>query len=117
MSEVKGRLDEGVSAAQIMCDSYPAGTLSGAPKHSAMTLIDRYEPHTRGFYGGCIGFLGFNGDAVLGIVIRSFLSQGNTLFYQAGMGVVHDSVPENEVREGHAKMGALRAALQRAETL
>jgi anthranilate synthase component 1 len=117
VSEVTGRLASGVSAARIMCDSFPAGTLSGAPKHMAMTLIDRYEPSSRGFYGGCVGFLGFNGDAVFGIVIRSFMSQKGTLFYQAGMGITHGSVPESEVKEGHAKMGALRAALQRAEAL
>ena len=79
--------------------------------------VSALEPIRRGHYGGAIGFLGFNGDAVLGIMIRSFLSINNTLVYQAGGGVVYDSDPENEMREVHAKLGALRAAIKRAEEI
>jgi anthranilate synthase component 1 len=117
VSEVKGTLRPGATATKITCDTFPAGTLSGAPKLMAMSLIDRYEPLARGFYGGCVGFLGFNGDAVFGITIRSFMSQAGTLFFQAGMGIVHDSNPASEVQEGHAKLRALRAAMDRAERM
>jgi anthranilate synthase component 1 len=117
VSKVVGRLPEGASTVQVVSDTFPAGTLSGAPKHRAMQLIDTYEPHSRGQYGGCVGFLGFNGDAVLGICIRSFLSIRNTLVYQGGGGVVHDSVPETELREVQAKLGALRAAIEKAGDL
>jgi anthranilate synthase component 1 len=82
-----------------------------------MQLIDAYEPHSRGQYGGCVGFLGFNGDAVLGICIRSFLSIHNTLVYQGGGGVVHESVPETELNEVKTKLGALRAAIEKAAGL
>jgi len=117
VSKVEGTLAQDVSAAQIMSDTFPAGTLSGAPKYRAMQILDALEPIRRGHYGGAIGFLGFNGDAVLGIMIRSFLSINNTLVYQAGGGVVYDSDPENEMREVHAKLGALRAAIKRAEEI
>lgn len=117
VSEVEGSLPDAGLAPQLVSDTFPAGTLSGAPKHRAMQLLDQHEPIRRGHYGGCVGFFGFNGDAVFGIMIRSFLSMKNTLVYQAGMGVVHDSVPENELNEAHAKLGALRAAIQRAKEL
>lgn len=117
VSEVVGEIAGDVSAAQIVADTFPAGTLSGAPKHSAMTILDRIEPVRRGHYGGAVGFFGCNGDAVFGIMIRSFLSMRNTLVYQAGMGIVADSVPEKELQEGHAKLGALRAAIGRAAEL
>ena len=117
VSKVSGRLSEASSTVQIVCDTFPAGTLSGAPKHRAMQLLDRYEPHGRGQYGGCVGFLGFNGDAILGICIRSFLSIHHTLVYQGGGGVVHDSVPETELQEVRTKLGALRAAIEKATTL
>jgi anthranilate synthase component 1 len=102
---------------QVVCDTFPIGTLSGAPKHRAMQILDCNEPHGRGFYGGCIGYIGFNGDVVLGIMIRSLLSMHNTLAYQAGMGVVIDSVPESELAEAHTKLGALRAAIAKAQIL
>lgn len=105
------------SVLQVVCDTFPIGTLSGAPKHRAMQLLDLYEPHGRGFYGGCIGCISFNGDVVLGIVIRSLLSINQTLIYQAGMGVVADSVPESELAEAHTKLGALRAAIAKAHEL
>jgi anthranilate synthase component 1 len=117
VSKVVGNLSEGSSTVQIVSDTFPAGTLSGAPKHRAMQLLDTYEPHSRGQYGGCVGFLGYNGDAILGICIRSFLSINHTLVYQGGGGVVHDSVPETELKEVHAKLGALRAAIEKAAQL
>lgn len=117
VSEVVGDIVGDVSAAQIVADTFPAGTLSGAPKHSAMTILDKLEPVRRGHYGGAVGFFGSNGDAVFGIMIRSLLSMGNTLVYQAGMGVVADSVPEKELHEAHAKLGAVRAAISRAGEL
>jgi anthranilate synthase component 1 len=117
VSKVMGTLTDPKAACQIVSDTFPAGTLSGAPKHRAMQILDLNEPVRRGHYGGCLGLLGFNGDVVLGIMIRSFLSIKDTLVYQAGMGVVYDSVPENELNEAHAKLGALRAALQRAQEI
>jgi anthranilate synthase component 1 len=103
------------SVLQVICDTFPIGTLSGAPKYRALEILDEIEPHGRGHYGGCIGFIGFNGDVVLGILIRSFLSINNTLAYQAGMGIVFDSDPASELDEGHNKLRALRAAIARAE--
>ena len=117
VSKVVGTLRPGTSSTQVVCDTFPAGTLSGAPKHRAMQILDANEPHARGQYGGCIGFLGFNGDVVLGIMIRTFLSINQTLVFQAGMGVVHDSIPESELEEAHTKLRALRAAIERAASL
>jgi anthranilate synthase component 1 len=117
VSKVVGKLPDRSfeTALRVICDTFPVGTLSGAPKHSAMTILDRNEPHGRGHYGGCIGFIGFNGDVVLGIMIRSFLSIGQTLAYQAGMGIVFDSNPESELAEAHTKLRALRLAIVKAE--
>lgn len=117
VSKVSAKISEEVSPLQLVADTFPAGTLSGAPKHMAMQLINRYEPHNRGFYGGCIGFLGLDGSFNHAIMIRSFLSKGNTLYYQAGAGVVSKSVPENELQEVHNKLAALRMALQAAEEI
>lgn len=117
VSEVEGTLARDGMAPQVMSDTFPAGTLSGAPKHRAMQLLDELEPVRRGHYGGCIGFFGFNGDAVFGIMIRSFLSIAGKLVYQAGMGVVSDSVPESELNEAHDKLAALRAAIKRAQEM
>ncbi|MBR9997354.1 MAG: anthranilate synthase component I family protein [Cyclobacteriaceae bacterium] len=114
VSKVSGNLPENTGTIRIVADTFPAGTLSGAPKHMAMNLIHRYEPTRRGYYGGAIGFLGFNGDFNHAIMIRSFFSQGNTLFYQAGAGVVAKSVPENELQEVNNKLEALRKALLEA---
>ncbi|GAB4415027.1 MAG: anthranilate synthase component I family protein [Bacteroidia bacterium] len=116
VSKVSARLHPGVSPLQLVADTFPAGTLSGAPKHMAMQLIERFEPDNRGFYGGCIGFLGFDGSFNHAIMIRSLLSKNNTLYYQAGAGVVSQSVPENELQEVHNKLGALRKALEKART-
>ncbi|MEQ8302103.1 MAG: anthranilate synthase component I family protein [Cyclobacteriaceae bacterium] len=117
VSKVTGQLDEDTSPLRLAADTFPAGTLSGAPKHKAMTLINQFEKTSRGFYGGAIGFLGFNGDFNHAIMIRTFLSKKNQLTYQAGAGVVAKSVPENELQEVNNKMGALRRALAQAEEL
>ncbi|RMG62204.1 MAG: anthranilate synthase component I family protein [Bacteroidetes bacterium] len=114
VSKVSAKLDASVSSLQLVADTFPAGTLSGAPKHMAMQLINRYEPDNRGFYGGCIGYLGFDGTFNQAIMIRSLMSKGNRLYYQAGAGVVAQSVPEKELQEVHNKLGALRKALARA---
>ncbi len=100
---------------RVVADTFPAGTLSGAPKHKALQLIDRYENTKRNFYGGAIGYLDFEGNFNHAIIIRSFLSQHNQLHYQAGAGIVADSVPENELQEVYNKLGALDKALSLAE--
>ena len=100
---------------RVVADTFPAGTLSGAPKHKALQLIDRYEKTKRNFYGGAIGYLDFDGNFNHAIIIRSFLSQHNQLHYQAGAGIVADSVPENELQEVYNKLGALDKALSLAE--
>lgn len=112
VSRVSARLREGASSLQLVADTFPAGTLSGAPKHMAMQLISRYEPQNRGFYGGCIGFLGLNGEFNSAIMIRSLLSKGGRLYYQAGAGVVAKSDPEKELQEVNNKLGALRKAME-----
>ncbi|MEY4667723.1 MAG: hypothetical protein RL518_422 [Pseudomonadota bacterium] len=117
VSRVEGTLPRRGLAPYITSDTFPAGTLSGAPKYRAIQILDQNEPHRRGHYGGCVGLFGFNGDAILAIMIRSFLSKNNQLVYQAGMGVVHDSVPETEMNEVHAKLRALRLAIKRAEEI
>ncbi len=102
---------QGVATVQMVADTFPAGTLSGAPKHRAMQLIDQFEPTSRGYYGGCIGFMGFNGDFNHAIMIRSFLSKDNVLYYQAGAGVVAKSNVHSELQEVTNKLAALRKAL------
>ncbi len=114
VSKVLGRLEPGTNTIRIVADTFPAGTLSGAPKHKAMGLIDQYENTRRGYYGGAIGFLGFNGDFNHAIMIRSFLSHGNKLYYQAGAGVVAKSVEQNELQEVNNKLAALRSAIEEA---
>jgi anthranilate synthase component 1 len=117
VSHVSGRIREGVPSFKIVADTFPAGTLSGAPKYRAMELIDENEKTKRSFYSGAIGFIGFNGDFNHAIMIRSFLSKANTLFYQAGAGIVADSVPYNELKEVDNKIAALRRAIDMAEEL
>ena len=117
VSKVTGQIKEDISTAQMVADTFPAGTLSGAPKHMAMTLIDRYENRKRGYYAGAIGILGFNGDFNHAIMIRSFLSKNNTLYYQAGAGIVAKSSAESELEEANNKLAALRTALKKAEEL
>jgi len=117
VSKVTGRIDEDTSVIKIAADTFPAGTLSGAPKHKAMTLINQYENVNRSFYGGTIGFLGLNGDFNHAIMIRTFLSRNNQLIYQAGAGVVSKSKPESELQEVNNKLTALRKAVIMAQTI
>ncbi|MBX2910585.1 MAG: chorismate-binding protein [Cyclobacteriaceae bacterium] len=116
VSKVTGKIKDG-TALRVAANTFPAGTLSGAPKHKAMTLIDQYENVNRGFYGGAIGFLGFNGDFNHAIMIRTFLSKGNTLITQAGAGIVAKSDPQKELQEVNNKLEALRKAIKMAEGL
>ena len=101
----------------LLAKTFPAGTLSGAPKYKAMQLIDSYEPTARSYYGGCIGFMGFDGTCNHAIMIRTFLSKDNTLIYQAGAGIVAASNPESEMQEVKNKLGALKKAIELAETI
>ncbi len=97
-----------------MAKTFPAGTLSGAPKFKAMELINTNEPTTRSYYGGAIGFMGFDGSCNHAIMIRTFLSQNNTLTYQAGAGIVAASDPRSELLEVNNKLGALKKAIELA---
>lgn len=117
VSEVTGKLREGSNPFELLAKTFPAGTLSGAPKFKAMELIDAYEPTARGYYGGAIGFIGFDGSCNHAIMIRTFLSRHNTLTYQAGAGVVAASNPESELQEVNNKLGALKKAIEIAEKL
>lgn len=117
VSKVAGTLNQNTNPFDVVGDTYPAGTLSGAPKHMALTLIDRYEGLQRSFYSGALGYMGFNGDFNHAIMIRSFLSKQNMLHYQAGAGIVLDSDPENELQEVNNKIAALRRALEIAQTI
>ena len=96
--------------------TFPAGTLSGTPKPKALELLAKFEPQARAFYGGAVGFISSNGNANMAIIIRSALSKNNTLYYQAGAGVVIDSIPENELQEVHNKLGAIRSAIRQTQT-
>lgn len=104
-------------AIEIVGDTFPAGTLSGAPKYKAMELIDTYENQTRGFYGGAVGFIGLDNSVNLAIAIRSFVSKNNTLFYQAGAGIVINSTEEGELEEVNNKLAALKKAVILAEKI
>jgi len=117
VSHVSGKLLPGASSFKVVADTYPAGTLSGAPKYRAMEIIDENEKTKRSFYSGAIGFFGFNGDFNHAIMIRSFLSKNNTLHYQAGAGIVAGSVAESELKEVDNKIAALRKAIEMAEEL
>ena len=117
VSKVTGKMIAGTNPLQLVADTFPAGTLSGSPKHNAMTLINEMEPTNRSIYGGAIGFMDFNGNFNHAIAIRTFLSKNNTLFYQAGMGVVAKSDVETEMNEIHLKLGALRKAIEMAEEI
>jgi anthranilate synthase component 1 len=114
VSSVSGDLREGSSIAEMMTATFPAGTLSGAPKHKAMQLIDRYENQRRGYYGGAIGFIDLRGSVNHAIMIRTFLSKGNILYYQAGAGIVAGSNENNELLEVNNKLGALKKAVEMA---
>jgi anthranilate synthase component 1 len=117
VSEVTGKVREGSNPFDLLAKTFPAGTLSGAPKFKAMELIDDYEPTARSYYGGCIGFMGFDGSCNHAIMIRTFMSKNNTLVYQAGAGIVVASKPESELQEVNNKLGALKKAIEFAETL
>ncbi|HXB91437.1 MAG TPA: anthranilate synthase component I family protein [Puia sp.] len=117
VSEVRGKLRDGYNPFELLATTFPAGTLSGAPKFKAMQLIDAYEPTARSYYGGCIGFMGFDGSCNHAIMIRSLLSRDNTLTYQAGAGVVAASQPDSELQEVNNKLGALKSAIRSAENI
>ncbi|TCC86552.1 anthranilate synthase component I family protein [Pedobacter hiemivivus] len=114
VSKVSGNLQSDVSAFKVVADTYPAGTLSGAPKYRAMQLIDEYEGLGRNFYAGAIGYMGFNDQFNHAIMIRTFMSKNNQLHYRAGAGIVADSVAVNELNEVNNKIAALRKAIQMA---
>ena len=111
VSEIRGKLRDDQDELDLFTQTFPAGTLSGAPKHRAIQIIDEQEPHKRGFYGGALGYIGLNGSINHAIMIRTFMSIGNRLHYQAGAGVVFKSDPQAELQEVHNKLGALRKAL------
>jgi anthranilate synthase component 1 len=117
VSEVKGKVRKNSSTFDLMAKTFPAGTLSGAPKFKAMELIDSYEPTQRGYYGGAIGFMGFDGSCNHAIMIRTLMSKNNTLIYQAGAGIVAASKPESELQEVNNKLGALKKAIELGETI
>ncbi|WP_297677525.1 anthranilate synthase component I family protein [uncultured Bacteroides sp.] len=117
VSRVSGTLDDGASPIKAFIDTFPAGTLSGAPKVRAMQLISELEPHNRGAYGGCIGFIGLNGSLNQAITIRTFVSRNGILWFQAGGGIVAKSDEEYELQEVNNKLGALKKAIQMAERM
>ena len=117
VSRVSGTLDVGADPIKAFIDTFPAGTLSGAPKVRAMQLISEYEPHNRGAYGGCIGYIGMNGSLNQAITIRTFVSRNNELWFQAGGGIVAKSNEEYELQEVNNKLGALRRAILLAQDL
>ena len=117
VSRVSGTLDEGADPLKAFVDTFPAGTLSGAPKVRAMQLISQYEPHCRGAYGGCIGYIGLNGNLNQAITIRTFVARNGELWFQAGGGIVARSSVEGELQEVNNKLGALRKAISMAEQM
>ena len=117
VSRVSGQLDEGADPIKAFIDTFPAGTLSGAPKVRAMQLISEYEPHNRGAYGGCIGYIGLDGSLNQAITIRTFVSRNGELWFQAGGGIVAKSNEEYELQEVNNKLGALRRAILMAEKM
>ena len=117
VSKVSGEISGDTNLIKVLGETFPAGTLSGAPKYRAMELIDRYENQNRGYYGGCLGYLGFDRTVNHAIIIRSFLSKGNRLFYQAGAGIVADSREENELQEVNNKLAALKRAIELAKDI
>ena len=117
VSRVSGELDSDKDPIKAFIDTFPAGTLSGAPKVRAMQLISEYEPHNRGAYGGCIGIIGLDGSLNQAITIRTFVSRGGELWFQAGGGIVAKSNEEYELQEVNNKLGALRRAIEKAAQL
>lgn len=117
VSKVTGQKKKDIPTMKVVADTFPAGTLSGAPKHMAMQLIEKYEKTSRGYYGGAIGFMDFKGNYNHAIMIRTFLSRNHQLHYQAGAGLVAASDPKTELQETYHKLGALTKALEIAETI
>ena len=117
VSEVSGEIRGAGNPFTVLGSTFPAGTLSGAPKYKSMEIIDTMEKTARGFYGGAIGFIGFNGDCNHAIMIRSFYSKNNSLYYQAGAGVVAASLPQNELQEVNNKLAALKKAIELAQNI
>ncbi|PKB43429.1 anthranilate synthase component 1 [Cellulophaga sp. RHA19] len=117
VSKVTGIKKDNIPTMKVVADTFPAGTLSGAPKHMAMQLIEKYEKTSRGYYGGAIGFMDFNGNFNHAIMIRTFLSKNHQLHYQAGAGLVAASNPKDELQETYNKLGALTKALEIAENI
>ncbi|QIA09361.1 anthranilate synthase component I family protein [Draconibacterium halophilum] len=115
VSQVSGEITDDTNLIKVLGETFPAGTLSGAPKYKAMELIDKYENQNRGYYGGCIGYLGFDNSVNHAIMIRSFLSKDKKLFYQAGAGIVADSQEESELQEVNNKLAALKKAIEMAK--
>lgn len=117
VSKVTGQKHDSTTTMQVVADTFPAGTLSGAPKHMAMQLIERYEKTSRGYYGGAIGFMDFKGNYNHAIMIRTFLSKNHQLHWQAGAGLVSKSNPDHELQEVYNKLGALKQAIKIAERI
>ena len=117
VSKVTGKVHDFTPTMQVVADTFPAGTLSGAPKHKAMQLIEKYEKTSRAFYGGAIGFMDFEGNYNHAIMIRTFMSKNHKLHWQAGAGLVSKSNPENELQEVYNKLGALTKAIKMAEAI
>ena len=117
VSKVTGQKKEDIPTMKVVADTFPAGTLSGAPKHMAMQLIEKYEKTSRGYYGGAIGFMDFEGNFNHAIMIRTFLSKNHQLHYQAGAGIVAASKAEDELQETYNKLGALTKALEIAKSI
>ena len=117
VSKVTGKVHKNTATMQVVADTFPAGTLSGAPKHKALQLIEKYEKTSRAFYGGAIGFMDFKGNYNHAIMIRTFISKNHNLHWQAGAGIVSKSIPENELQEVYNKLGALTKAIDLAEQI
>ena len=114
VSRVKAELPANADIYKLFATTFPAGTLSGAPKVRAMQIIDSLEPHARKIYGGCLGYFGFDGSLNQAITIRTFISTGQRLYSQAGAGIVAHSSPSKELQETNNKLGALRRAVEMA---
>jgi len=117
VSEVTGKVGPDANPFKLLATTLPAGTLSGAPKIRAMQLINDYETTARSYYGGAIGFIGFDRSVNHAIMIRTFLTRNNTLVYQAGAGVVAASKPESELQEVNNKLNALKQAITLAQNI
>jgi anthranilate synthase component 1 len=117
VSKVSGELGSEENEIDVYAGSFPAGTLCGTPKYKALELIAQKEKSSRNFYGGSIGFIGFDGSINQAIIIRSVLSKNNTLCYQAGAGIVSDSTPEGELQEVYNKIAAIRNAILKAKEI